>query len=1000
MSSSMIAKAAALKPEIRLAQSVSEFEASLSDKHKATFRCYRSQSFDKTLGPTDVMRLTAEIDRRTVQENGVGQCFGPRLTNVLQAVQQYAALGDVIIGGSQNIIACGIWSLLRLTLLALVSFSSYMEKLSKLLMVAGRKAPRYEHMALLYPRSLDLQSNLSEYFIVIVQLCRKLYKATQKTTFGSYFSFLSDLDLKEHETSLQLWADCIKDEVTLLTARKISEQSTFLGVISKNSQYESHNQRLKHRLRILEACSTYNHQETWKEIRKLGTSTLLAQIDQYAEWEIETESCTLLCTGKLGSGKSVFLANMVDELHLSTKSTGTAVIYFFCRHDIQDSLSARTIIGSIARQLISTNVSELPGGVLDITNTLGVHSLLDLVLSIIPKTKGAFVVLDGLDECDDRERKTTLECLKRLQKAFPLKICCSLRSDMHLRAIREAKNILINSKVVHLPDDNPDISSFISSELQRLIESGCLCIGDASLVSDIQHALVERAHARRPLTTGELQEALSVVPYDIEWKPAQRINNIFAVLAFCGSLITIDEEHLTVRLLHHSVKQYLLGDFAPMEIPILNLKDAETAMGEVVITYLNYNDFENAVSKRVFAEILAQNIPSSVATSVLRQSSPARQMTQRMFRRQQGYQYDLRNILISKREGKKQNVDFHAYARSYWICHVQSSFHQIPKAMFLLLRLLKKNRVDVNDQDDHGETLLLRIVPLVNAKVAQTLLYRGARLEANFKLYRDKAEADGSPALSVAARHGDILMIVLLLNCGADIEARDDNGRTAFFTAARQGQLPVLEFLLLEGANIEAKDHQGATSLFMAAETGRTSILEWLHDSRGANIHTKNHDGMTPLMIAAKQGNSTSVEFLLDRGALIEAKDKNGWTPLHWAVFNGHDDVVRILLLQNADIEATDHTDWTPLLVATYRAHRSIMEVLLVCGSDTTVSTKSGWSAFQMATYKDGTKDILRNIRYYAAIKAGPGVIHRQEALRMLDLRLEPMRKLLFRDWW
>jgi hypothetical protein len=37
------------------------------------------------------MRLTAEIDRRTSGKVGGGRCYGPRLTNVLQAIQQFAA---------------------------------------------------------------------------------------------------------------------------------------------------------------------------------------------------------------------------------------------------------------------------------------------------------------------------------------------------------------------------------------------------------------------------------------------------------------------------------------------------------------------------------------------------------------------------------------------------------------------------------------------------------------------------------------------------------------------------------------------------------------------------------------------------------------------------------------------------------------------------------------------------------------------------------------------
>ncbi|KFZ03101.1 hypothetical protein V502_11219 [Pseudogymnoascus sp. VKM F-4520 (FW-2644)] len=112
-----ISNASQLKPPgTRLAQAVKLFEADLSSEQKATFRNYRSQSQDSPPDSSDVMRLTAEVDSRA-SKIGRGRCFGPRLTNFLQAVQQFAALGDIIIGGSQNLIACGVWSLVRMSLL-------------------------------------------------------------------------------------------------------------------------------------------------------------------------------------------------------------------------------------------------------------------------------------------------------------------------------------------------------------------------------------------------------------------------------------------------------------------------------------------------------------------------------------------------------------------------------------------------------------------------------------------------------------------------------------------------------------------------------------------------------------------------------------------------------------------------------------------------------------------------------------------------------------------
>jgi len=118
-----IIRAGPLKADVRLAQAVSQFEAELSSDQKAVFRAQRSQTYNTPPNTQDVMRLTAQIDRGMSKKIGGGRCFGPRFTNVLHAVQQFAALGDVIIGGSQNIIACGVWSLVRMTLL--VSYCRY-----------------------------------------------------------------------------------------------------------------------------------------------------------------------------------------------------------------------------------------------------------------------------------------------------------------------------------------------------------------------------------------------------------------------------------------------------------------------------------------------------------------------------------------------------------------------------------------------------------------------------------------------------------------------------------------------------------------------------------------------------------------------------------------------------------------------------------------------------------------------------------------------------------
>ena len=128
----IIAKAARLKPEIRLAEAISQFEGSLSSHEKAFFRNERAQACLSSPSMADVMRLTAQIDRGMPGKSS--RCFGPRFTNFLSSVQQFAALGDVIVGGSQNIIACGVWSLVRMSIL--VCFTIFQHP----------NIPRYTHL--------------------------------------------------------------------------------------------------------------------------------------------------------------------------------------------------------------------------------------------------------------------------------------------------------------------------------------------------------------------------------------------------------------------------------------------------------------------------------------------------------------------------------------------------------------------------------------------------------------------------------------------------------------------------------------------------------------------------------------------------------------------------------------------------------------------------------------------------------------------------------------
>ena len=123
-----------------------------------------------------------------------------------------------------------------------------------------------------------------------------------------------------------------------------------------------------------------------------------------------------------------------------------------------------------------------------------------------------------------------------------------------------------------------------------------------------------------------------------------------------------------------------------------------------------------------------------------------------------------------------------------------------------------------------------------------------------------------TPSLHRAAESNSIDVATLLIEQGADIEAKDNGGRTALHIVAERNSLDVATLLIEQGADIEAKDYIGRTALHIVAESNSLDVTSLLID-RGADIEAKNGAGETAFYAAVTSNSLDVATLLIDSGA-------------------------------------------------------------------------------------------------------------------------------------
>ncbi|THX39743.1 hypothetical protein D6D10_04047 [Aureobasidium pullulans] len=700
---------------------------------------------------------------------------------------------------------------------------------------------------------------------------------------------------------------------TLLSATEVDRRDREREIqqrLQKQQQRETEHrdqEQVKAREEFLRWLSPHNFEHKQNEIFKTkhqGTGDWLLQTEQFSNWEKATTSQLLWCHGKPGAGKSVLASHVINHLqkNQTVNQTGLCFAYFSFTDPTFHGAAPLTL--ALLKQLCQQrrSVPDILSKAKQEAREPASVSSAETFVEVARSFQQIFVVIDGLDECPERQRPAILDFIIDASgvTSFCTKFFVSSRreGDIHSHFnFLKSPVIVLEAGLI-----TPDIIKFVREEVLRRRTVSELHIQEETLLEEVIHKLIEESNgmflwvrlqldqlcrASRKGTDYHVKDALSHLPQDLT-EMYERIFDGIAARSPGDREIAMECFRWVLYAKESIYADFLLPALALLGSPSATLQELES------------KKLAPAYVSEACGNLLSIDEWSKVELIHFSVDEFLRKV---LFKRVGGYWKDLVDrhkadfvlacrcidlLLLADIDLRSENF---AYAARNFDTHVLGSTDgsaDLPPGL----------RTKIDDQllrvDDGRLRWLLK----------WQWVYESQHSEPISTIWPNLARPKN--ALILAVQQGDIPVLELLLSEGLDIHETDKKGWTALSYATSHNNQPAIDLLLQRGATTDMSK-VGTEVLHLAVSRDNIELARRMLVA-GADVNgSEPFDCEVPLMFVDSLAMARMLceEFKAD----LKINDARGMNALFHLQAPPFDDriaaIFEYLVKQGADVTAT-----------------------------------------------------------------------------------------------